>query len=165
MGSARDRASPPEERAARALRIGYHERVSSIPPSASSPLRVLYVDDSSIQLLQVRTALTEAGHHVAIATDLASARKLLGDRDLVILDWHMPEMNGGFALRALKQTPGAAPETLYYCYTVDVEVAAKYREHGFDGAFTAKGDMEVLLGQLDTARRMMRLRRYKRGAR
>jgi CheY-like chemotaxis protein len=155
----------PQERTARALRIGYHQKVASIPPSANSPLRVLYVDDSSIQLLQVRTALTEAGHHVAIATDLASARKLVGDRDLVILDWHMPEMNGGFALRALKQAPLAAPETLYYCYTVDVEVAAKYREHGFDGAFTAKGDMEVLIGQLDTARRMMRLRRYKRGAR
>jgi CheY-like chemotaxis protein len=145
--------------------IGYHQDVNSTPPSASSALRVLYVDDSSVQLLQVRTALTEAGHHVAIATDLATARKLLSDRDLVILDWHMPEMNGGFALRALKQTPNADPETLYYCYTVDVEVAAKYREHGFDGAFTAKGDMEVLLGQLDTARRMLRLRRYKRGTR
>jgi CheY-like chemotaxis protein len=145
--------------------MAYHGYVASIPPSASSPLRVLYVDDSSVQLLQVRTALTEAGHHVAIATDLASARKLVGDRDLVILDWHMPEMTGGLALRALKQSGGSAAETLYYCYTIDVEVAAKYREHGFDGAFTAKGDMEVLLGQLDTARRMLRLRRYKRGAR
>jgi len=139
--------------------------VHSIPPSASSGLRILYVDDSSVQLLQVRTALTEAGHHVSIATDLATARKVVGDRDLVILDWHMPEMNGGLALRALKQTPNAHAETLYYCYTVDVVVAAKCREHGFDGAFTAKGDMEVLLGQLDTARRMLRLRQYKRDRR
>ena len=136
-----------------------------MPPTAGQALRVLYVDDSSVQLLQVRTALTEVGHHVAIATDLATARKLVGDRDLVILDWHMPEMNGGLALRALKNAPGAGQETLYYCYTIDVEVAARYREHGFDGAFTAKGDMEVLIGQLDTARRMIRLRRYKRGTR
>jgi hypothetical protein len=39
-------------------------------PPATQSLRVLYLDDSSTHLLQVRDALTAAGHHIAIATPI-----------------------------------------------------------------------------------------------
>lgn len=138
------------------------DTIPGVTEPRGETLRILYVDDSAVQLLQVRTALAEVGHHVAIAADLTSARRLVADRELVIIDWHMPEMNGGQLLKALKQSVGDEVDTLYYVYTIDVEVAAKYREHGFDGAFTGKGSMETLVGQLDTAKRMLRLRRFRR---
>jgi CheY-like chemotaxis protein len=136
-----------------------------VPSSTSDregALRILYVDDSAVQLLSVRTALAELGHHVAIAEDLANARRVVAGRELVIIDWHMPEMNGDQLLKQLRATPGVDPETLFYVYTIDVEVAARFREHGFDGAFTGKGSVDTLVAQLDTAKRMLRLRRFRR---
>lgn len=132
---------------------------ASTPPTA---LRILYVDDSAVQLLQVRDALTNAGHQVAITSEIVAAQKLVADRDLVILDWHMPEMNGGVALRALKRSPVADPRTLYYVYTVDASVASDYKQLGFDGVFTDKGSMDALLAQIETTQRFIRLRRYVR---
>jgi CheY-like chemotaxis protein len=138
--------------------------VKSVPPSLrpppTIPLRILYVDDSSAQLFQARDALQQAGHQVSVTSDIPSAQKLVADKDMVILDWHMPEMNGGLALRALKRSAGADPRTVYYMYTIDVAVAADYGALGFDGAFTGKGSLASLVAQVDKVARLIKLRRF-----
>jgi CheY-like chemotaxis protein len=126
----------------------------------STTLKVLYLDDSEAQLASLRVTLSEAGYSIAVAKNVTEAQELLADRDLVIIDWHMPEMSGAEALRLLKAHRHASPKALYYLYTVDAEAAGGFKSHGFDGAFTMKGQPETLLVQIDAARRFIKMRRY-----
>lgn len=60
-------------------------------------MRVMVIDDSQAMRRIISGMLTEAGHMVAEASNGAEALNILKQVplvDLVLVDWHMPVMNG-----------------------------------------------------------------------
>jgi CheY-like chemotaxis protein len=124
--------------------------------------KILYLDDSDVQLGAVRDALSVTGQRVVVAETLSEAMSKLDGVDLVIIDYHMPMIDGAHALRALKQRLPIHATPLFYLYTTDTEVAVSFKQLGFDGAFTRKGDPETLRTQFQAACRLLKLKRFRR---
>src|SRR5690606_33767476 len=79
--------------------------------------------------------------------------------DLVIIDYHMPGLDGRAVLDSLKsaaQSCGATP--LFYLYTSDATLVSQYRQLGFDGVFSQKGSADALVRQVEAVFRLQRLR-------
>ena len=122
--------------------------------------KLLVIDDSEMVLERVRTRLQRESYEVATTSQPVGAARHLLLCDLVILDFHMPGMNGGEVLRSLKMlgaSSGANP--LYFLYTSDKSLARGYRELGFDGTLLNKGDDESLVQQVAVALRLAKLRK------
>ncbi|HEV8071401.1 MAG TPA: PAS domain-containing protein [Planctomycetaceae bacterium] len=66
------------------------------PPRQAEPLRVLVAEDNDFNAQLIEQLLIRRGHHVSLAPDGQSALALLCDSqfDLLILDIHMPELDG-----------------------------------------------------------------------
>src|SRR4051812_19565445 len=121
--------------------------------------RILMIDDSELILSSARARLTREGYEVITTTQTVGNARHLRNCDVVIIDFHMPGMDGGTVLASLKQ---AAVESsagcMFYLYTSDPTVAAQYSPLGFDGALVNKGDLESLVQQLQPVFRVVRLR-------
>ena len=122
--------------------------------------KVLVIDDSEMVLERVKSRLQRESYEVATTSQPVGAARHLLLCDLVILDFHMPGMNGQEVLRSLKMlgaSSGATP--LYFLYTSDKVLSRGYRELGFDGTLTDKGDDEALVQQVAVALRLAKLRK------
>jgi CheY-like chemotaxis protein len=126
---------------------------------ADEKLVVLYLDDSRAALDAVRSALTAHGYDVITARSVLEAHGHVAKCDVVVIDFHMPDMNGAEALQTLTAACGQPPP-LFYLYTIESAVASSYKDLGFNGAFTGKGNTDALVTQLGTAARIMRMRRF-----
>lgn len=123
---------------------------------------IVVIDDSYVILERIRTALRDAGYEVYVTTAAASAAVRIRTADLAIIDYHMPGVSGGQMLQHLKS--GAPPDCacVYYLYTSDRAVAARYKDLGFDGAFLRKGEEAVLVSQVAAVFRTISLRKLAR---
>lgn len=122
--------------------------------------KLLVIDDSEMVLERVKSRLQRESYEVATTSQPVGAARHLLLCDLVILDFHMPGMNGGEVLRSLKMlgaSSGACP--LYFLYTSDKSLSRGYRELGFDGTLINKGDDESLVAQVAVALRLAKLRK------
>jgi two-component system, OmpR family, response regulator len=122
--------------------------------------KVLVIDDSEMVLERVKARLQRESYEVATTSQPVGAARHLLLCDLVILDFHMPGMNGSEVLRSLRMlgsSSGATP--LYFLYTSDKSLSRGYRELGFDGTLVNKGDDESLVQQVAVALRLAKLRR------
>jgi CheY-like chemotaxis protein len=117
-------------------------------------LSILYLDDSQAQLDEMREALASSPHKLSTATTLQEAkeRMLQSKAELVIIDYHMPNLTGDECLRALR--PLAAENTRFYLYTIDPNAFRRHREMGFDGVLMLKGKSPVR-AQIDAVARFM----------
>src|SRR4051812_29334449 len=131
----------------------------------SDVFRILYIDDSLTHLLAAKMKLESPEVQVAVASSIAPAREQLEGCDLVIIDFHMAEMNGQAVLRELRTRLQAGHRPLFYLYTSDRDIAATYADHGFDGAFTQKGSLAELARQVQNVARLVRMRRAVRQSR
>lgn len=122
---------------------------------------ILYLDDSEAQLADVSLALTRLGYPVNTATTLTEALRKLKGADLVMVDFHMPGLDGAKAMQQLRGAVARDATVAFYLYTSDREVATSYRSLGFDGAFVEKGDTSALLQQIHSANRMLQLKRLR----
>jgi CheY-like chemotaxis protein len=120
---------------------------------------IVVVDDSWLILEKIRDSLRNVGYEVRITTSPATASSYCRSADLAIVDFHMPQMNGAAAVRHLRAGLPAGQRCEFYLYTSDRDVAAKYQEHGFDGAFLRKGDEEALLPQVEAVFRTIKMRK------
>lgn len=126
------------------------------------PTHVLVFDDSKVVLDDVEIVLKARGYHVSTALTIGEASVKVRKADIVVIDYHMPEMDGAEALGVLRpivQRSGRL--TLFYLYTADRELALTFKSLGFDGAFTEKGTAETLADQVSAATRMLHLRRFR----
>jgi two-component system OmpR family response regulator len=122
--------------------------------------RILIIDDSEVVLSQLKQQLTSAGYEVVTTSQTVGTGRFLRGTDIVILDFHMPGMDGSHVLESLRAAcRDMDTKPSFYLYTTDRNVAASYRALGFDGAFTEKGDAAALLRQLQAAYRLVKLRR------
>ena len=79
----------------------------------------LVVDDSRVMRLMAAGIMVNLGFTVQEAEDGMSAVALCEKRipDLVLLDWHMPVMNGMQFMEALRKLPGGADACVVFCTT------------------------------------------------
>ncbi|MBI2239902.1 MAG: response regulator [Magnetospirillum gryphiswaldense] len=119
---------------------------------AVQPHDVLLVDDNAVNLQVASGLLERHGHHVVTAADgptaLEQARKKRFD--LVLLDRHMPDMDGLEVARRLRALPGADPAQHIWLLTanpVEQDVRA-WREAGIDGCLAKPFRVEEVAGIL-----------------
>ena len=122
--------------------------------------KIVYVDDSRLELKAVEKALTEGGYTVVASADGEFLERDVATADLVLIDYHLAGVTGKEVLDDLKRglSGDAARRPLFYLYTSDQEVVGDYREMGFDGRLILKGNQEALLRQLEAVQRARKLR-------
>jgi serine/threonine protein kinase len=132
------------------------------PPSFSKTRmkkRVLAIDDSEVILSKIKRALEEDGVEVITTTRTVGNARYLVDCDLVIIDYHMPGLDGGSVIRSLRSAASASNHpVLFYLYTQDPTIARDYAKLGFDGCLTEKGDEKELVRQVRSAFRVLQMR-------
>jgi response regulator RpfG family c-di-GMP phosphodiesterase len=111
--------------------------------SPNNRLGLLVVDDSVAQLTAFRQDLEGGPYQVWTAVTVAEAqeRMLKNAPDLVVIDYHMPQVMGDSCLKLLKAVGPAS--TRYYLYTSDPSAFRRHREMGFDGVLMLKGKSSV----------------------
>jgi|SRR6185437_1462407 len=91
-----------------------------------SKKRILFVDDEGAVRSYVRTALTNAGFDVAVASDGEEALRLIkdcsGDIDLLVTDIRMPKMDGICLADAVEALYPQIPVLFISGYPFDLEV-------------------------------------------
>jgi two-component system, OmpR family, response regulator len=120
--------------------------------------RILVIDDSEIVLMRIRVELASAGYHIITTTQIVGTARHLRGCDLVIVDYHMPGLDGTMVLSSLKAAlPAGERQPLFYLYTTDAGAGRRYAELGFDGVFGRKGDLLALIPQVQAALRIRKL--------
>ncbi|MCE9578045.1 MAG: PAS domain-containing protein [Deltaproteobacteria bacterium] len=73
-------------------------------PEHARPLRVLVAEDNELNVTLLRELLAQRGHRAQFAGDgrTALALALQGDLDLMLLDLHMPELDGFEVVQAIR---------------------------------------------------------------
>ena len=90
-------------------------RPSDVPDEAAStnvaaPLRILVAEDSEFNSRHLERLLGRRGHVVRVATDGREALDLVDEAafDLLLLDLHMPELDGFHVVRTIRERERAA---------------------------------------------------------
>jgi two-component system OmpR family response regulator len=126
----------------------------------SQTLSILYLDDSPTALREVESTLVALGHTVRTTSAVAEAKRMMAGCELVIIDFHMPGIDGAQARVELQAALQGSARPTYYLYTSDTAVAGRYKELGFDGALTWKGNLEALGPQVQSIARIVRMRKF-----
>jgi CheY-like chemotaxis protein len=126
---------------------------------------ILIIDDSDTVLTRLKERLVAEGYNVITTMQTVGAARHLRHCELVIIDYHMPGIDGGAVVESLRGAiRGSNYKPLLYVYSSDRSIERKYEELGFDGAFTNKGDDESLIYQVSAAFRMAKLRGRKKAS-
>ena len=112
------------------------------PPSVAPQIkrRVLFADDDEVNRLVIGGMLRRIGHDVVFALDGRQAVREVTrqDFDMVIMDMHMPEMDGVEATRAIRTLSSAKARIPIVGLTADaiIENRAHYLSSGLDDLLT-----------------------------
>jgi CheY-like chemotaxis protein len=135
---------------------------SSPAPFIGGRIRILAAEDNAANRLVLQTLLEPLGVAVTFAENGRQAVEMFspGAFDLVLLDIHMPEMDGEAALgavRAHEAALGATPATAY-ALTADVMAhrLKHYGEIGFDGCIAKPIQPKALFAAIEAALRAAR---------
>jgi len=123
-----------------------------------SRMRVLFVDDSPIQIDAFRRALAGCDYDVVTALDTAQAvfAAQQAPVDFAIVDYQLLGEERGDA--CVRELLACSKHTRYFLYTTDSDAFRRYRELGFDGVLMLKGKSSVR-SQVETiARSIARMR-------
>jgi CheY-like chemotaxis protein len=91
------------------------------PGRAGPPLRILLAEDNEVNQMVAVGFMARRGHFVDVAGDGAEAVRMLqaGDYDVVLMDLHMPGMDGYEATRQIRGMPGAKGRIPIIAMTAD----------------------------------------------
>ncbi len=119
------------------------------------PLRVLVAEDNLLNQKVIASILQKRGHYMTVATDGVSAVSMYerGDFDVVLMDVHMPGMDGLLATKAIREREArrAGPRIRIIAVTADALDGDKERciNAGMDGYMAKPIDLERLLVALE----------------
>ena len=129
------------------------------------PYKILVIDDSEVMLTRIKRALLGEGYDVIATSQIVGNARYLPKCDLVILDYHMPGLDGRAVLDSLKAVASTTETSCrFYLYTSDPALCGRSAELGFDGVLAKKGDMDALTHQLRTLFRTWSIRSLRRSA-
>lgn len=133
-----------------------HARVTTPLPDltpASRRLTLLLADDDPVNRLILGELLRDLGHFVVEAIDGADAIARLDAHaiDLVLLDMHMPGLDGPATVRAIRGQSGRLASVPILGLTADVTAARieEFRRSGVDDVLTKPIDVATLQRALD----------------
>jgi len=127
----------------------------STPSQSEQPARILLVEDDKINQMVAQMTLEELGCQVEIANNGQEAIEMSADSDydLVLMDVHMPVLNGYVATQRIREREQQTNSHLpIIAMTADV-ITTDYEsglEVGMDGALAkpiAKADLEAMLNK------------------
>lgn len=103
---------------------------------ATRPGRILLVEDHEPNQIIARAILEHAGHKVDVAADGSEALSAVRERryDVVLMDVHMPRVDGITATRLIRQLDGPARRVPIIAMTANVlpQQVAQFKEAGMD---------------------------------
>ena len=122
---------------------------------AAAPKLCLVVDDSRVIRKVARRILEDLGLEVAEAGDgieaLAWVRAAVPD--VILLDWHMPVMNGMEFLRRLREEPdGAIPKVVFCSVENDLDRIRSALDSGADEYIMKPFDGDIIASKFAQAR-------------
>jgi signal transduction histidine kinase/CheY-like chemotaxis protein len=130
--------------------------------AARGRIKILAAEDNATNRLVLQSLLEPLGVAVAFAENGRLAVELFEPCvfDLVLLDIHMPEMDGEAALEAIRarEAASACAPTPVYALTADVmeHRVRRYRELGFDGCVAKPIQPKALFSAIEAALRTTR---------
>ncbi len=128
---------------------------TAAPPvePAPPPLRMLYVEDNRINAILFEEALRlRDGIELRLAEDGQEALDQIRDwtPDVLVLDAHLPGMDGFQLLEALRREPGLAEVPAFMCSADAMPDDVKRAAHaGFTGYWSKPINIAKILGDLD----------------
>ena len=121
-------------------------------PETARPLNILLAEDNQTTLLLVRSILDRRGHRVICVPNGKAALEAVQHNqiDLVLMDSHMPDMDGATATRMIRQLPAPQNTIPIYGLTADVmpEKLDQLRDAGMNGILSKPidwGDLDRTL--------------------
>lgn len=114
----------------------------------SVPLRVLVAEDNAVNAMIAETFLKQAGHSVTLVENGLEATKAVEafEFDLVLMDIHMPEMNGIDATKNIRaKTPASTLPIIGLTAEAFAERHAEFRKAGMDDILTKPFTEEQLM--------------------
>ncbi|MEJ2142328.1 MAG: ATP-binding protein [Gammaproteobacteria bacterium] len=124
------------------------KKKATISSSAPESLNILLVDDDQISRLAVKTLLSNKKHNVTIADNGAEAIHFLEqdyDYDAILMDVHMPVMNGVTATRVIKERKLTAAPVIGMTASVMNDERESYFEAGMDALVEKPINFENLM--------------------
>ena len=127
-------------------------------PTQANPLRVLYVEDNRVNAILMQEALRPHPHlEITVVEDARSAIKWAHEyqADVLVLDAHLPDMDGLALLKALRALPGVATTPAFMCSADAMpEEIQKAKSAGFEGYWTKPIDIRVIVRELSRLAQM-----------
>ncbi len=104
----------------------------------SRGLRILLADDNAVNLRLGAAMIGRSGHQVDTVVDgLAAVRTACdGDYDVILMDVHMPELDGLEATRRIRAHPLRQPRIIALTATTSADDLVRCREAGMDDCLT-----------------------------
>ncbi len=121
-------------------------------PAAQRRLRVLVAEDHPVNRAYLEAVLDKLGHEAVFSEDGGGAVRAIQAEpfDVVLMDLHMPGMDGFAAARAIRAMPGPRGRVPIVALTADAfrEARDRAREAGMDGFLTKPAHLPQLRDML-----------------
>jgi two-component system, sensor histidine kinase len=118
------------------------------PPHALRPLRLLVAEDNAVNCEVLAAMIAHLGHEAQFAHDGRAAVLALqqGEFDLVLMDLHMPELDGLAATRAIRALPGDKAALPIIALTADAYAETRVRcfDAGMNGFLSKPVTLDAL---------------------
>jgi two-component system, sensor histidine kinase len=118
------------------------------PHDSARRLRVLVAEDHPVNRAYLEAVLDKLGHEAVFSEDGDGAVRAMQAQvfDVVLMDLHMPGMDGFAAARAIRAMPGARGRVPIVALTADAfrEARDRAREAGMDGFLTKPAHLPQL---------------------